>query len=148
MPEDRQIIVCHEKHGEWYYDASTPEQWARSALAILTERFNQGYWYNDPGEKPAEPNGYLSKEQIEAMEEPYREQAVKIHNSHVRNLRWYREEAEQYATIKRIVEEQDASLVTVGRGRWERQAPAAWGPLADRSDGEYERVGLETVKCP
>jgi len=45
-----EIIVAHEKHGESYWPASTPEEKAASALAILTERWNQGYWYHDPDE--------------------------------------------------------------------------------------------------
>src|ERR1043166_6583517 len=45
-----QVIVCHEKHGEWYYDATTPEKFAESALKILTNRWKDGYWYYDPDE--------------------------------------------------------------------------------------------------
>ena len=43
-----QIIVTHEKHGTYYYAAGTYDEFAASALQILTERWEQGYWYHDP----------------------------------------------------------------------------------------------------
>lgn len=48
------VIVCKEKHGDFYYDASTDEAFAESALAILTNRWNEGYWYYDPDETDKE----------------------------------------------------------------------------------------------
>lgn len=45
---EKRIIVCEEKHSTRYWDASTDEAWASSSLAILTQRWNDGYWYHDP----------------------------------------------------------------------------------------------------
>lgn len=44
------VLVTKEKHGDFYYDASTDEALAKSALAILTDRWNDGFWYIDPDE--------------------------------------------------------------------------------------------------
>jgi hypothetical protein len=149
-----QIIVCHEKHGERYYDASTPEAWAKSALAILTDRFNDGYWYHDPRqvtnsfslERRAKMYEMLlvTDEQIEAIPSDearvvLRKQRRRARAEHQQEL----EQIEQYDRIKIAVEAQDRGFFTVGRDSF--QIPVAWDILEDRSDHEYERVELEQV---
>ena len=46
------IIVFTEKHGDRYFDASTPELKARACAKILRERRDEGYWYNREYEAP------------------------------------------------------------------------------------------------
>jgi len=53
-----EIIVAEEKHGTWYYPASTYEEFAASALHILTTRHEQGYWYPKPDEMFPEDEDY------------------------------------------------------------------------------------------
>lgn len=42
-----QVITLKEKHGDWIYDASTPENTARACLATIKRRLDEGYWYSD-----------------------------------------------------------------------------------------------------
>lgn len=144
------IIVCDEKHGDVYWRADTPEQWAASSLAILTERWNQGWWYHRPKE-PAQRDtdeqnaSNMTKEQIAAL--PRDAQLV------IRRLRKrmqiqqaaYQMESEWYDRAEKCVADQDRSMVTIGRGKYAHDEPVAWQLLQDRSDYEYERVTLETL---
>lgn len=140
---DKQIIVCHEKHGESYYDASTLEALHRSALAILTYRFNLGYVYYDPREdtheftlarrKERADLIAMTDEQIAAI--PSDVARVELRKKRRAALQREREDertAVEYERIKAAVENKDGA--------------AAWELLCDRSDHEYERVELETLR--
>ena len=41
-----QVLIAFEKHGSWYYDASTVELLAKACLNIVERRLNEG-WYLD-----------------------------------------------------------------------------------------------------
>lgn len=41
------LLIIEEKWGDTYYHISTKEDLNKVALEILTERYNQGYWYED-----------------------------------------------------------------------------------------------------
>lgn len=137
------IIVCHEKHGTFYHDASTPEAWAQSALKILTERFNDGYWYYDPrAEKhPFSLDLRRKRDELLAMTD---DQISAIPSEDAQRLlrekralaqaekREEDEMVEQYERIRAVVVAQDGS--------------EAWALLEERSDAEYERVELEDLK--
>jgi hypothetical protein len=43
----RQVLVLHGKHGNEYFDVPDSTALDDVALKILTERFNQGYWYDE-----------------------------------------------------------------------------------------------------
>jgi len=43
----KQVLVLHEKHGDEYFDVPDSTAVDDVALKILTERFNQGYWYEE-----------------------------------------------------------------------------------------------------
>jgi hypothetical protein len=137
------IIVWHGKHDTVYFDASTPEVWAASCLRLLGTMDRDYQFYNEWPEADI-----LTDEQIEAMPEPYRTRAredaertkhenrhTTAHNMNVRE-------------IKRVLAENDTSLVTRGRGTMERQVPLAWLLLEDRSDHEYEHVEIREVWTP
>lgn len=156
---DRQVIVAREKHGDFYYDATTPEAWARSALEILTERFDSGYHYFD-GDPDA--NHHFVQEQrakeLEASapdlsDEDLRKLPVEARKPIIRARQRIRDREMEfesdrifYAAVKEIVEDQDAGMITVGHGRWEREVPKAWKLLQERSDYEYEDVSLEPLR--
>lgn len=155
----KQIIVADEKHGTYYYDADTPEAWAKSALKILTERFNQGYWYHDPIGKPdkhpfsveertkREELLAMTDEQIDAI--PSDEARVVLRKKRQQAQKRHREDerqSEEYQRIREVVEAQDDGMIVIGKGkRYEREEPKAWRLLDDRNDHEYERVSLEDV---
>ena len=152
----RRIIVAEEHHGRRYLDASTDEQWAVSALALLTERLKSGNWYIDPFEDTSTIAG-----RQRAMREPL----LTIKEETIANLplvaqqrlrddieraRWElkRDEGvrEEYQEIRRAVESQDLSWW--GKGRMAR--PLAWSLLESqgRDRGEVGSVELETVEVP
>lgn len=137
------IIVERGKHGNFYWDASTNEAWAKSSLAILTERWNKGYYYNDPGEEPKIDSTIPDLEGIKAMPDgPMRDAAVKTYNAWVsRRKRWEREKAFYYA-VKDIVEKQVLSLTKHSR----YPEPVAWVALSERFEHEYEGLELERLR--
>ena len=176
-----QIIVAHEKHGTYYYPAGTYDEFAASALSILTERFEQGYWYHDPDEidewarenRPEEfieillsdtwPGNDASLEDKQAavaehkagLQERYGDD-LEVLDMKLRKLKkatdeWKirNRERQAYREIKRVVEEQDASVYEWENSKGEmvsRGEPLAWRLLSERSDHEYERVELEGLQ--
>jgi hypothetical protein len=144
-----QIVIAEEKHATRYLDASDDQALARSALKLLTERLQAGYWYHEPEVlfEPAPGEELLTQEQVDALPtQALRDQeAAKVTRAGRRGRaeqdyrRWYDE-------VKRFVETKDLSMVTVGRGRFERLVPKVWLLLEERSDYEYESVELEGVE--
>lgn len=154
------IIVCDEKHEPVYWDATTPEAFARSALAILTERWTaDGYWYRDPDsdglgdsewavkrrEEQAQALA-MSKEEIAKLPLPARQAVFSLRNAARRESAEDVRHREWYARAKACVEAQDLGLITVGRGKWARELPVAWDLLCERSDHEYEHVALVALQ--
>lgn len=41
------LLIVEEKWGDTYYHVSTKEDLNKAALEILTERYTQGYWYEE-----------------------------------------------------------------------------------------------------
>ena len=154
------VLVVEEKHGTYYYDATTREAFHEAALALLVERFNQGYWYNTPeqmydDESKWEKNiltkivpGYdpdadaetrkavISTYRAENIESIKDEEARALVagrlNQAIKRQKDKRKYAEWYKELERVIEEKDAA--------------SAWGILDDRSDHEYEGVELETLR--
>jgi len=131
----KRVIVAVEHYGMRYLDATTDEQWAVSALALLTDRFKSGNWYADPFEETNaismqsrnERDALLAvKEETIANLPPMEQQRLR---RNIERARWElaRDEGvrEQYREIKQVVEAQDLSWW--GKGRLAR--PLAWGLL-------------------
>ena len=151
------IIVCYEKHGEHFWDASNDEEWAKSSLAILTERWDYGWPFYEP-EKPKgdAPEMTITQEEIDALPdgrakelltEEFEKQKARM-NKYERVMQSFERELAEYNEIRRIVEEKDLSFnVYKSRktGTVLRKEPKAWTALKDRSDYEYCRVELETL---
>jgi rubrerythrin len=162
------ILVAHEKHGEYYFPASTDEELSKSALYLLTERWNQGYWYLEPDEylsskySPTFEDlvpGFVNDAPLEerqaaivAYEETIKavpdEDAQKMMKRKLRdaqvNTRRKNEYSKWYNQVKELVESQDhTQVLTFKNGR---TTPLSWSLLQDRSDAEYERVELEHLQ--
>jgi hypothetical protein len=147
------IIVCQEKHGTRYYDASSDEEWAKSALKILSDRLDDGYWYYDPRaeshpfsldlRKKRDELLAITDEQIDAIPSEEARDLLRAKREQARaELREEADEIEEYERIRAVVEAQDESFVTVGRSR----EPKAWRLLEARSGHEYESVELADLK--
>lgn len=139
-----QILICKENDCDRYLDASTPEQFARSALAVLTARYNEGYWYLTPDEiyDPEEP--VLGDEQIQALPASLQEDARRHRE------RQKREGSERahyklwYDRMETCVRDQDLSLL----GEGEHATPVAYRLLLERREHEYEWVELDELEKP
>jgi hypothetical protein len=151
--------VCEEKHSTRYWDATTFERFAEACLAILTERWEEGYWYHDPDDDGLGDSEWaeqrraeiakakaLTKEQLEALPEDARKSVLTLRREDRVTAEHDRQHREWYQRAKRVVEDQDMGTVTVGRNRFARDEPEAWLLLQERSDAEYERVTLETLE--
>lgn len=124
------LLVFKEKHGDRYYHVVDDKMLLAVALKILTERFEEGYWYGEPSDLPDPPKAPdFTKEQVEAMPESLRPAAYKKLHDYAVAMRQYNEEVDDYRRIEKAVREKD--------GR------EAWQALNDRSDAEYEGFNLE-----
>lgn len=123
------LLVFNEKHGDRYFNVPNDEALFAAALKIVTERFEQGYWYVEPeeNEKPAAPD--FTKEQIATLPESMREAAQKKLREYERSLHDYNELVDGYARIKKAVDEKDGRV--------------AWEVIRDRCDAEYEGYALK-----
>jgi hypothetical protein len=132
-----EILITKEKHGEFYYDASTDEALAKSALKILTERWEEG-WYYEPEDVDDPP---YTKEQIEKLTEEFGKEheltqtAIKEYNRWVRDNRYEREYREWYEKAKALVESQDWKQTFTYGNQGQRSMPLSWKLLSDRSGG-------------
>lgn len=150
----RRVIVAKEKHEKRMLEATTDEAWAQSALALLTERFNDGYWYNDPSSDKSEWTVKKHKERSELLEmkeeviaalpEFAQEDMRRKIASARRDAAEDAKELQQYLRIKQVVESQDLSWIGKNRGR----QPWAWALLMARTEYEYEGVGLSEIEAP
>jgi len=55
-----QVIIFKEKHGDRYFDASTPENTALACLYVLKERLTAGYFFSDELSKDVDPGDQLN----------------------------------------------------------------------------------------
>jgi hypothetical protein len=128
--KEPQLLVFEEKHGNRYFYIPDDKTLAAAALKVLTERYEEGYWYYEPGEKPKAPD--FTKEQITTLPESMRPAAEKKLREYEAACRQYATEVEDYERIVKAVKTKDGKL--------------AWKALYDRQDGEYERVKLERLE--
>lgn len=143
------ILIEEGKHSTEYYDVSTNELLAATALKILTERFKQNWYW-----KPTNPNEQaqhiilLTEEQIEKLPEHLQEPERKKLRSKKFQEAEYLRQLEDYQEIERIVKEKDVSITPIkrknGKVYLELDIPA-WNALEARCDYEYEEVRLEKL---
>lgn len=128
------VLVAIEKHEIRYLDATSEAALHRSALRLLAERFDDGYFYHDPSDDDPGPKVDLDEEGLRhlAADSPMH----KLHRQQVRAkaewLAWRRQHADWYASAQASLAGQDGEL--------------AWRCLQERSDGEYEGVSLEPIE--
>ncbi len=118
------ILAFREKHGTRYFWALTQEQLYKHCLTILTNRFEQG-WYYCPTDKETQPE--ISLEQIEQLPEgTIKNAALKQYKNWERTRQANKDAREDYELIKYAIEAQNGQQ-------------AFWS-LDTRSDHEYERM--------
>lgn len=138
------IILASEKHGQRLLDASAPEQFASSALALLSERDAEGYWYTDPADLVDREDAALlamTDEQIDALPERIATSTRRARASARSRTRDIEDEQEWWTRMREVVDGQDLACNRAGR-------PIAWVLLSARAEHEYERVELVDVEQP
>lgn len=147
------IMIAHQKHGERFFDVSTPEKLAKASLKLLTDRWKEDCWYYPP--EPAsnrvklrfvnEDGTLYTDSQIETLPKAMQTSAKAERNAFKMARSEYEEEMRTYKEIERVVKEKDLSLVPF---RKTEKRPIAWILLNDRSDYEYERIEIvDTEEC-
>lgn len=139
------IMVVKEKHGTYYYDASTPEALAAASLELLKERWEEGYWYPHPDE--IFTSKYYSRdviEDVESLPESLQDEARRQNQRAKENRREYDTALDWYKRAKHVVETGENPIHVHRNGR--SYTCEAWDLLTQRRDCEYEGIALEEVK--
>jgi len=170
------ILVAEEKHGTWYWPASTDEELSKSALTILTQRYEQGYWYHDPEILDNETLKFRPKDLVEThlgeswpgwdVDEQVRSEAINAHSKEIREkygddqdildlkLKGFKNAVSEYK-YRRGYREWYAEMKELVESQDTtrmvtfkngRKTPLSWIILSDRGDHEYERVELEDLQ--
>lgn len=125
------VLYAREKHSDRFLDATTEAAFHKSAVKLLTERYEAGWYGYFKSETPKKPD--LSKEQIEALPKG------EVKKTAVRQWREYQRELLRKAESMRLYEE-------IVKAVQEKDGPAAWSALKRCGDGEYEYVELEELE--
>jgi len=127
------LLVLDEKHGDRYFLIPDRKTLEKVALFVVTERFKQGYWYNDPRKYKPEPL-VMTEAALDSLPEAIREDARKKITDRKKALREWQREMDRYEEIETAVSEHDG-------GR-------ALAVLIDRQDHEYEGWRIEKFETP
>jgi len=114
------ILVLKEKHGDWHFDASTPELLHAACLKIVKKRNESGYFYNfdENAEEPVPP--VLPSENPPVYVKNAYEVALKKYKQ---ELRFYREERENIEELKEaLLDGEKAYYFLLGRNNCEYEA--------------------------
>lgn len=176
MSKEAYILVSEEKHGTYYYPAATDEDLAKSALKILTERYEQGYWYHTPEEMfsdetddghlwtilmphlipewdrdlPVEKRNEMLKAYTDEHVKPFKETDPDVYESRLKKVKAAIEHEKERRAYKKwydeMVEVVTNKDLSLVTFQNGRTSPRAWEVLSDRSDHEYEGVELERLQ--
>jgi len=129
------VLVAEGKNNRRYLDARDEAAFHRSALRLLRERFEAGYYYPDPNDDARnEPAVDLKPEALKHI--PVVSPAARLHERQVSNRnRWQREHARYVSWHKDAV-----------RALAEQNGELAWRCLEQRDAYEYEGVQLECLE--
>lgn len=137
------IIIFEEKHGSRYFIAHNNKEVGQIALKVIADRLEEGYWYDDDEDcriaRQEEWNAYrtatekLTPKEIKdlGIKKPEYKEPPSLNNiakDFYRQIEW---QAETLA--KKIVADKDGE--------------AAYKFLYYRSDGEYERMLVESPEA-
>jgi len=121
------VLVCYEKHATVLYWAVTQEQLYKHALDILTDRFQNG-WYYSPELDNSDPE--IPYHQIDEMPEgSIKKAAITAYRNWQRRKKQNIDARDDYKAIKYTVESS-------------KDGEEAWFWLRNMNDGEYERIEL------
>jgi len=142
------IIVFHEKHGDAYYEASTPELIARSCSKVLRARVADGYWYfrNFSGDSVLSKENQeivdLTEAQLAALPASMRSAMIARRAKlveQVEELQNEKEEEDQW------FEDVDLVLSASDEDSYKLHKNLAYELLESRKDAEYEDFEIYKV---
>ncbi len=125
-----EILVVKEKHGTFYYDASTKEALNVSALKILKERWEEGYWYYHPDELYSAEDMRIID--LNTVVDVLKKTAESHNRLAERERAQYNSYVRWYERAKHAVDNDDPT--------------EAYRLLSERSDHEYESVRVERIQ--
>lgn len=129
------IIIFKEKHGNRYFDASTPQALDNACRKILKERLKYG-WYNV--QQPPPPNNLLTIEEIAKLPEKYKNQERRILLKWEETLESYQKEKQWLDDLKKLLETpEDLS---------NKKIPESYHFLRDREHWEYEGMTIRELE--
>lgn len=157
-PTEKKILILEEKHGDRYYDASTPEALSRAAVKVLKERAEEGYWYirHYADDTPANSKDAellaVTDEDLAATPAVIRAdleaQVLKARQRVERTKRLKLEEDEWFDALESVISapEEEAWQIK-DKGQFTRGGTyLAYALLRSRSDYEYEGIRIETLR--
>lgn len=137
----KSIIIFKEKHGDRYFDASTPELVEAACKKVLLQRYNDGYWY-DPGTKPeCEWDGF----DISVLPEKYQNNAKREYEQYLKYKKSYEADVRFLAKVKEIAEtpnyvpDKDSKWAFHGLGEF-------LSLLSRRKYAQYENFWVEDIE--
>lgn len=133
------ILVWDQDDWTEYFDISTDELWANACLKILGDLVRDNYIYmpEDPAEYARKEwstyarsakNGIplLPQAEIDDLPENVKLPFQNLRDQYDLDIRHYKYKVKEHKAILSILENKDTSMVTVGRGKYERQEPRGW----------------------
>lgn len=154
-----QILILKEKHGEEYYDASTKEKLAEACLKVLKDRYESGYYYQEPKieeyfnpSKESQEILNMTPETLDSLPDTLREdfklKQAKLKTQKIRATVQYDNEKEWFDSVKNLINlpVEEAIKKTVTNRTKTVSKPLAYHLLAARDDYEYESIRLVTLK--
>jgi hypothetical protein len=143
------ILVWHDKHGEHYFDASTPEAKEKSALKILKMWVEWNYIG-----KPEDPmqhiqysgidleQAQLTDEAIDALPtQQMRNTAMGHKRSLERRKRQYESELEEFEDVEKIIAGE--SVFEVFRERGENVSDEEWADFVNRLKTKFQELDVQ-----
>lgn len=131
------VIAFHEKYGNRYYDASTPELLDKACQEILCERFDEGYY--DPSQFKLTPlaeivptEGITDPKILEIVQKNNQEAEAK-NKTIAKENRYIKDEIDFYNDVIKCLAS-DMKIV--------RDHPASYYLIKSRGNYEYEGVKL------
>lgn len=128
--ETPSVLVERQKHGNRYYFLYVIEDLEEWALKILTERHEEGYWYEKP--EPPDSSNNLSTEEIQKLPPKLQAEATKLNQRYILENNAYIDELSEYNDIVEAIKTKNGK--------------AAWVILNNRSGGEYENIDIYPIE--
>jgi hypothetical protein len=153
LPADgnKYVLVCKEKHGTRYYDATSPEAYVASCNKILKERFEDGWTYEKWDDPPMQYSVILTPEEIEKLPEHLRVQEQKKLDTWNQEVQEHKNHNANCDAIEKFLQgdlslEKPVEVTRKSDGQLLRYTCTSARILALRKHYQYEEVKVERME--